>query len=124
MMRLSGQQGVPVITVDDQVVVGFDRRRLEQLLPQDGKPGSQLGVLVADATPRVRIDGAFIGDVKVGSPADKTGLKAGDIIISFRGQPVRNAADLERLAMGLQPGARVQITYLRAEQHAQTEVVF
>ena len=34
MIRLSGQQGVPVITVDGQVVVGFDQPRLRQLLQQ------------------------------------------------------------------------------------------
>lgn len=32
MMQVSGQMGVPVIVVDGQVTVGFDRERLEQLL--------------------------------------------------------------------------------------------
>ncbi len=32
MVRISGQRGVPVIVIDGQVVVGFDRPRLEQLL--------------------------------------------------------------------------------------------
>ncbi len=32
MVKKSGQMGVPVITVDDEVVVGFDRARLEGLL--------------------------------------------------------------------------------------------
>ncbi len=32
MVKKSGQMGVPVITVDDAVVVGFDRARLEGLL--------------------------------------------------------------------------------------------
>ena len=32
MMEKSGQLGVPVITIDDKVVVGFDRPRLAQLL--------------------------------------------------------------------------------------------
>ena len=32
MMEKSGQLGVPVIIIDDQVVVGFDRPRLAQLL--------------------------------------------------------------------------------------------
>lgn len=33
MIDLSGQMGVPVIAVGDQVVVGFDRTKLEALLP-------------------------------------------------------------------------------------------
>ncbi len=32
MVALSGQMGVPVIVVDGQVVVGFDKTRLEELL--------------------------------------------------------------------------------------------
>lgn len=32
MMEKSGQLGVPVIVIDGQVVVGFDRSRLAQLL--------------------------------------------------------------------------------------------
>ena len=36
MVRLTGQMGVPVILVDGQVVVGFDRARLEHLLSKNG----------------------------------------------------------------------------------------
>ena len=32
MVQKSRQMGVPVITVDEEVVVGFDRQRLDQLL--------------------------------------------------------------------------------------------
>lgn len=32
MMEKSGQMGVPVITVDDEVVVGYDQERLASLL--------------------------------------------------------------------------------------------
>lgn len=32
MMDKSGQMGVPVILVEDQLIVGFDRERIEQLL--------------------------------------------------------------------------------------------
>jgi glutaredoxin 3 len=40
MIQKTGQRGVPVITIDGQVVVGFDRARLEQLLG-DGKNGER-----------------------------------------------------------------------------------
>ncbi|OHA74439.1 MAG: NrdH-redoxin [Candidatus Wildermuthbacteria bacterium RIFCSPLOWO2_01_FULL_48_29] len=32
MVQKSGQLGVPVITVDDEVVIGFDESRLSELL--------------------------------------------------------------------------------------------
>ncbi len=34
MIQKSGQMGVPVIVVDDQMVVGFNQTRLDQLLSQ------------------------------------------------------------------------------------------
>ena len=37
MVKISGQMGVPVIVVGDEVIVGFDQARLEELLPsKDG----------------------------------------------------------------------------------------
>ena len=50
MIELSGQRGVPVITVDDEVIVGFDSRRLNELF---GKPeeGAVCDVLIAGAGP-------------------------------------------------------------------------
>ncbi len=32
MIRKSGQQGVPVIEINGQIVIGFDQNRIEQLL--------------------------------------------------------------------------------------------
>ena len=32
MMRKSGQMGVPVITIDDKVVIGFNQSQLDSLL--------------------------------------------------------------------------------------------
>jgi len=51
MVQASGQQGVPVITVDGEVVVGFNQPRLRQLI-QSAKP--KLGASVADAASQAR----------------------------------------------------------------------
>ena len=32
MVRISGQMGVPLIVVDGQMIVGFDKERLQELL--------------------------------------------------------------------------------------------
>ncbi len=122
MVRLSRQQGVPVITVDDQVVVGFDRRRLEQLLARQPTQRPHLGASVADAGPRAGSAGAYVGRVTPGSPADKAGLEAGDIIVEMHGQPIRTAADVERIAEGLRTGGRVALTYVRAGERVQAEL--
>jgi len=122
MIRLSGQQGVPVITIDDQVVVGFDQRRLAELLAQGATVKVELGATVADATSRARIDGAYVGRVKRRSLADKAGLKARDVIVELNGQAVRNSADLARIMAGLYPGVRPKLIYMRQGQRMQTEL--
>jgi glutaredoxin 3 len=32
MVKISGQMGVPVISIDGKVVVGFDKKRIDELL--------------------------------------------------------------------------------------------
>ncbi len=123
MIRLSGQQGVPVITIDDQVVVGFDRRRLEELLAQGAAAKVELGAAVADAASRVQTDGAYVGRVKRGSLAEKAGLKARDVIVELNGQAVRNSADLARIMADLRLGTKPKLIYVRQGQRAQTELL-
>jgi S1-C subfamily serine protease len=82
MVRKSGQQGVPVIAVDDQIVVGFDRPRLERLLASAKPTRPTFGAAVADAASylakrgQVPVFGALVGNVKPGSPAARIGLES------------------------------------------------
>ena len=119
MVRVSGQQGVPVITVDGQAVIGFNQPRLMQLLSQarQGKP--RLGASIADAAsqarkrPGIPTSGAYVGRVKPGSPADKAGLRPGDVITSLGGEPVARAGDVHRLVQQLPKRLEVSLTYVR-----------
>lgn len=122
MIRLSGQQGVPVINVDGQVVVGFNRPRLEQLLAgraAANRPRRSLGAMVGDAAdqarrrPGVPTVGAYIGGVRPGSAAERAGLHAGDVITAIGGQAVRDATDLERALNRDGAGGRMLIEYTR-----------
>ncbi len=123
MIRLSGQRGVPVITVDDDVVIGFDRRRLEELLAQKSTAKPRLGAAVADAAPRLQSEGAYVGRVKPDSPAARAGLGVGDVIVELNRQPIHNAVDLERVAGELRPGDRVRLVFIRHGQVSQTELL-
>ena len=116
MVRLSGQRGVPVITVDDEVIVGFDRRRLEGLLANKAPRAPQLGIAVADAAPRLQMAGAYVGRVNPASPAEQAGLRPGDVIVEFNGHPIENASDLEHISSSLQEGDRAQLAYVRQGQ--------
>ena len=50
MINISGQRGVPVITVDDEVIVGFDAPRLNELFGT-GDTGEVVDVLIVGAGP-------------------------------------------------------------------------
>jgi len=50
MVAVSGQRGVPVITVDDEVIIGFDSRRLNELFGESVE-GKQYDVLIIGAGP-------------------------------------------------------------------------
>jgi glutaredoxin 3 len=119
MIQVSGQQGVPVITVDGEVVVGFNQPRLMQLIKQS-KP--KLGASIADAAsqarkhPGIPTSGAYVGKVRPGSPADRAGLRQGDVITALGGQPVTQAADLHRLIPQMPKGRDVSLTYVRNGQ--------
>lgn len=128
MVGKTGQQGVPVIDVDGQMVVGFDRRRLELLLSQDARKPT-LGAAVADATRilmkqgQTPVFGAYIGKVTPGSPAAKLGLRPGDIITRLNVRPVNNAADVETAMQNVEQGATLDVAYLRGAQTLQSRVV-
>jgi len=124
MVRVSRQQGVPVITIDGQVVVGFDRPRLELLLAQaeSGVRKPTLGAAVADSTTilmqrhQIPVFGAFVGKVSPASPAEEVGLQPGDIITQIGLRPVRNAADVEAAMESAERGATMEVTFTRGDR--------
>lgn len=125
MVRVSRQQGVPVITVDGEVVVGFDQPRLRRLLAQ-GRP--RLGASVADATsqggkhPGLPTSGAYVGSVQPDSPAAQAGLRPGDVITALGGRPLVTAADLHRAVGDLPRGRDLSLTYVRDGRERESSV--
>ena len=132
MVRASGQQGVPVITVDGQAVVGFNQPQLTQLLNQargaKTESGPRLGASVADAAsqarkqPGIPASGAYVGRVRAGSPAEQAGLRTGDVITALGGQLVSRADDLHRLVREMPKGRDLSLTYVRKGQELDTLV--
>lgn len=96
-MRRTRQMGVPVITAGDEVIIGFDRPKLERLASRFAPPPA------APTGPRPKIGlrvksgsgGAEIGTVHPGSPAEQAGLHPGDVVVEVGGKSVRSATDLE-----------------------------
>ena len=52
-----------------------------------------------------RARGALVNSVEKGSPADKAGVEATDIIVSFDGKAVESSSDLPRLVGSTRPGS-------------------
>jgi serine protease Do len=57
--------------------------------------------------------GVFVQDVTPGQPAEKAGLKEGDIVTSFNGKPVKDGEDLVAMVSQTPVGTRVPVTVLR-----------
>ena len=57
--------------------------------------------------------GALIGSVMPGEPADKAGMKAGDVILSVDGKDIADSSALLRTIAGKNPGAEIKITVWR-----------
>ena len=57
--------------------------------------------------------GALVADVVAGRPAEKAGLKPGDVVRSFDGKPVKAARDLSRAVADTADGSRAKIEVLR-----------
>ena len=129
MVRLTGQLGVPVTIIDGQVVVGFNRPLLEQLLAGGGGQRPHLGVKVADAgkvAPKVGgvpVSGALVGSVTPGSLGEKAGFRNGDIITELNLRPIKGADDLQRVLAELMPGGRATIVFLRGRETLRAEIV-
>jgi serine protease Do len=76
----------------------------------------RLGVQVQELTPELAesfglktANGALVAGVEKGGPADKAGVRPGDIILKFGGKAVENVQDLRRLVAGTQPGASISV---------------
>jgi glutaredoxin 3 len=130
MVRLSGQRGVPVVLIDDQVVVGFNQPLIDQLLARRAARPPSLGVTIADAS-RIAVkkglqlpDGAYVGQVNAGSAAAVAGLRTGDVIVQLAGQAVLGYQDVHRIMSNVRHGQAVDLLVWRNGQQVKTTVRF
>ena len=60
-----------------------------------------------------RTSGLRVAEVVAGGPAERAGLRAGDLLVSAAGHPVQKAQDLQRLMFGEAIGQPLAITVMR-----------
>ncbi|HEY1920921.1 MAG TPA: trypsin-like peptidase domain-containing protein [Streptosporangiaceae bacterium] len=103
------------------VPVNSTTRRIVAALMADGRVRrAYLGVVTAPAPlpawlqeRTARATGLRVAQVIAGGPADRAGLRSGDLLLSAGGSPVSTAQDLQRLMFGDAIGRPLAITVMR-----------
>lgn len=67
----------------------------------------------ADSLGLAKEGGALIAAVEPKSPAEKAGLKAGDVVLSAGGKPVKDTRDLARQVGQVKPGSKLELAVWR-----------
>lgn len=81
-----------------------------------GRIGVQIGQVTRDVAESLGLgkqQGALVTGVEAGSPAEKAGIEAGDIIMRFDGKPIEKIADLPRMVGNTKPGTKSTVTVFR-----------
>ena len=60
------------------------------------------------------MQGAIIGEIVAGSPAEEAGLEASDIIVGFENKTINNGSELKNLISNTKPGSKVKLNILRS----------
>lgn len=95
--------------------------RVSEQLRASGKVSrGRIGVQIEQVTKEVaesiglgKVQGALVRAVESGSPAEKAGVEAGDIIVRFDGKVIDKSSDLPRMVGSTKPGNRSTLTVFR-----------
>jgi serine protease Do len=144
-----GNSGGPLLNLDGEVIgvnsaifsesggnigIGFSIpiNMAKQLLPQlrQGKVSrSWIGVMIQDITPELKAklglstdEGALVSDVVSGGPAEKAGIKRGDVILQFDGKTIRSSRDLPFVVASTTIGNTVTAEVMRDNQRMNLQI--
>jgi len=137
-----GNSGGPLVNMAGEVIgmntairaqatgIGFavPANMIRDILPHLKKYGrvvrSWLGVVILEITPqlkaqhRLSVDkGVVIAEVIEGGPAERAGLKPGDVVVEFNGKPITSRRELRWQASIAGVGRDVPMRIVRGTQH-------
>jgi len=88
-----------------------------------------LGIIIQPLTEELRnsfglgeTEGVLIGDVMKNSPAEKGGLKRGDVIIQFDQRVIKEPDELSRIAANTAPGKTIPVKIIRERKEKTLEI--
>jgi serine protease Do len=110
-----GSQGVGFA-----VPVNLARNVMDQIIKNGKVTRAYLGVSIQEVSPHLakafgeaEPRGALVGDVSSGSPAEKSGLQKGDIIVELNGKPIADSNQLRMSIAMMAPDTTVNLKVLR-----------
>jgi serine protease Do/serine protease DegQ len=102
------------------IPINMARQIMDQLIAHGEVQRGRIGVQIQDLTPELAeafkvdvTDGAVVSQVTPGSPAEKAGVKAGDVVIEVNGQPIKGSSDLRNKIGLMRIGEKVALTLIR-----------
>jgi serine protease Do len=113
--RSGGYQGIGFAVPSNMA-----RLVMDQLIQKGKVTRGWLGVTIQEITPELSqkfglktAKGALIGDVAKGSPAEKSGLRRGDVILEFNGKKVGDVGNLRNMVAQSKVGAQIPLVIMR-----------
>lgn len=115
MSRSGGNQGVGFA-----IPINMARNVTDQIIRSGKVSRAFLGILIQPITPDLATafklkmaEGALISDVNPNSPAERAGLKVGDVVTKLDERPVVDSRALQLMIGEMSPGRSVQVTVVR-----------
>lgn len=106
------------------------RQVMEQIVSHGNVTRGWIGIEAQDITPELAdsfklklAQGALVAGVLRDSPADKAGLRAGDVLLAIEGKPVADSGSMLNLIAVLTPNKKATIKIARAEKTIDVSVL-
>jgi serine protease Do len=123
--RSGGYMGISFSIPMDEAVRVSDQLRASGRVTR-GRIGVQIDQVTKEVAESIGLgkpQGALVRGVESGSPADKAGVEAGDIITRFDGKVIEKASDLPRFVGNIKPGTRSTFTVFRRGTNKDLSIV-
>ena len=123
--RSGGYQGIGFA-----IPVHLAKKVMEQIIETGSVTRGWFGVDVADISAELAESlglkgtrGAIVGGIEPGSPAQKGGIKLGDVIVAINGVPVSDSGTALNAIAAVPPGKSVPVKVLRRNQEVSLDVM-
>ncbi len=111
------------------IPVSISRQVLDQIIATGSVTRGWIGVEVQDLTPDLAdsfklpdTKGTLIADVQRDSPANRGGVRVGDILVGVDNKPVADSSSMLNLIAALQPGKPASLTMIRGGKRIEVRV--